>query len=513
MNATRKARRGWPNRFGALAAACLWWTGGAIANGQQAEPNEPAQTPVVGPAVDAADAVVLVVLGDTPARLKLRVTREGEAIQARWRRAFDALFSFHDADEDGWIDAEEAQFLPQPLELHRILAGQVSYGTPQHADWSAADADGDQRLGVQELTGLYGELLGAPVVGLGEFPFAESLNRSLIDALDANSDGRLTRAECVGADAVLKALDRNGDQLVGPGELAPGIAYPATAGTTMLPRRGSDEIETAFLKRFPLRRSGDRSPGGTLASRRQPGVSTKPAVTQWRVDVGGTAADTGRPHRMTVAGVRLELRTQPGRLPAAAARFRQHLRTVFRDADSNANDMLEAEETGNTQKPAARRLLREADRNRDGVLAWSELDRWGRTRELIAEAHVLLTVIDFGRGLFECLDADRDGGLSSRERRDAWRHFGEQGLTDGKHVRLDALPRQLLMTASAGHPKRFLAPYRTGPRWFRNLDRNGDGDVSAGEFIGPLTGFDALDSNADGLLSAGEATRSETVKR
>ncbi len=44
-----------------------------------------------------------------------------------------------------------------------------------------------------------------------------------------------------------------------------------------------------------------------------------------------------------------------------------------------------------------------------------------------------------------------------------------------------------------------------GPLWFRKMDRNGDGDVSRGEFLGTKAEFDAIDTDHDGLISLEEA--------
>ena len=43
------------------------------------------------------------------------------------------------------------------------------------------------------------------------------------------------------------------------------------------------------------------------------------------------------------------------------------------------------------------------------------------------------------------------------------------------------------------------------PAWFRAMDRNGDGVVSSGEFLGPPEVFRALDRDDDGVISAAEA--------
>jgi Ca2+-binding EF-hand superfamily protein len=456
--------------------------------------------------VAAAETIELTVVGDAPTQWTLRVTRDGESTQQRWQRVWRALFVFYDTDADGWLDEDEAQHLPHPLELHRILAGQFSYGTPLRADWSQADRNNDQRMDAEELGAFYGGgLLGEPVIGLGEFPFADLLNEALLQTLDTDGDGQLSRGECDAADAVLAPLDTNGDELVGPGELATGIAYPATAGTTMLPAGDGKAAKSGLLRRFPLRRRAmtqDKQPNQQTPAM---AASAEVPAAEWNIDVRGGATEPGRPQRLVIPGLRLQLSTRPGRLPGQLAAFRDQVESVFRDADADGNEELDADETGDTQKPAAERLLREADRNRDGVLARGELDAWLRTRERIADACVLLTVIDFGAGLFECLDVDHDGGLSPRERRNVWRRLVDAGHTRDNRVALEMLPRQLLATASAGHPKRFLAAQRSGPSWFRNMDRNGDGDVSADEFIGPLATFQQLDRNRDGLLDAAEA--------
>jgi Ca2+-binding EF-hand superfamily protein len=42
------------------------------------------------------------------------------------------------------------------------------------------------------------------------------------------------------------------------------------------------------------------------------------------------------------------------------------------------------------------------------------------------------------------------------------------------------------------------------PRWFRGMDANGDGEISAREFLGPAAKFRQLDANADGFVSTDE---------
>ncbi len=52
-----------------------------------------------------------------------------------------------------------------------------------------------------------------------------------------------------------------------------------------------------------------------------------------------------------------------------------------------------------------------------------------------------------------------------------------------------------------------------GPLWFRKMDRNGDGDVSATEFLGTREQFRRIDTDGDGLIDATEAERADKGSR
>jgi Ca2+-binding EF-hand superfamily protein len=150
------------------------------------------------------------------------------------------------------------------------------------------------------------------------------------------------------------------------------------------------------------------------------------------------------------------------------------------------------------------------DRDGDGRLTQSELDDWIGLREQIARGLVLLTLLDQGTGLFERLDADRDGALSARELRDAPKRIGDTGTPDlGAPPPARGLPpRRFNATLSSGHPLPATARApRAGPPWFLAMDRNGDGDVSRREFVGPVAAFATLDSDGDGLIGPDEAAR------
>ncbi len=132
---------------------------------------------------------------------------------------------------------------------------------------------------------------------------------------------------------------------------------------------------------------------------------------------------------------------------------------------------------------------------------------------MLAKGAVVIGVTDLGAGLFELPDADRDGALAPRELRSAADHVRAAGaVTDGA---LDParLPQHAVVTIGRGRPSPELpAPARSGPEWFRAMDRNGDGDVSAAAFLGAGAAFNRLDADGNGLLSPAEAARAAPKK-
>jgi hypothetical protein len=76
------------------------------------------------------------------------------------------------------------------------------------------------------------------------------------------------------------------------------------------------------------------------------------------------------------------------------------------------------------------------------------------------------------------------------------------------HVSADTIP-VVLPAASVPLPfarsKTKPGASQEAPAWFLWMDRNGDGDVSLREFLGPLELFRRLDRDGDGLISPQEA--------
>jgi Ca2+-binding EF-hand superfamily protein len=129
---------------------------------------------------------------------------------------------------------------------------------------------------------------------------------------------------------------------------------------------------------------------------------------------------------------------------------------------------------------------------------------------------------DSGRNVFEILDADRDRHLGRRELHNAAKHLKRFDHDGDGRVALAELPRTYELKvgrgAFSGRRGFDFASYDDPPRrragaqedvlsWFRHMDRNHDGDVSAREFLGTADEFRRLDTDRDGLLDPREAAK------
>jgi Ca2+-binding EF-hand superfamily protein len=164
-----------------------------------------------------------------------------------------------------------------------------------------------------------------------------------------------------------------------------------------------------------------------------------------------------------------------------------------------------------------------ADRDSNEKLTEKELSDFLDMAMSLHASQTRLTFADNGQSLFEMLDANRDGQLSIRELRTAWKRMepfdrDKKGAVDRKEI-----PRQYQLMVSQGGP--FVnqnaqaganfgvtvvqsLPSR-GPLWFRKMDVNNDGDVSEREFLGSKEDFKRINTSGDGLISVEEAEKAD----
>jgi Ca2+-binding EF-hand superfamily protein len=140
-------------------------------------------------------------------------------------------------------------------------------------------------------------------------------------------------------------------------------------------------------------------------------------------------------------------------------------------------------------------------------------------------------VTDQGRGLFDLVDANKDGKLVPREMRQMARLVDLLDRDGDGRISRDEIPHRYRMDVHSGPVQgnpaveaasvirmRILndqpsLPKVIGPLWFQKMDRNRDGEISHREFLGTEELFHKIDLNGDGFISFEEAKQADQLYR
>jgi Ca2+-binding EF-hand superfamily protein len=510
------------------------------------------------------DGLELVFLGDRQLlRLAVHVEIDGKLLAVVWDTALRRLFDYLDRNGDGKLDRKEAARAPSALRIRQLSWGYFS--TQQDTPIAWKEFAGDEALATisfERFAAYYRRHgLGLPMLAVGVEPPESPLTRALLRHLDRKGEGRVSRRDWEAAEQTLASLDLNEDEVISPDELVADVPYPSVQGTNLLTPAAQGQRPDALRERsllLPLPqgqgatwaeevvrrrdRNGDSKldrveaglPPATFAALDRDGdgfldaaelanwptlledrdlvirlgrLAEGQAALEWR-SAGKVLAQAlpGELLRADLAGTHLALGLGSPRVLTQFAGYRTAARQRFKEADGNGAGIVDSAEARRSTFAPLRTQFDLADRDQDGKLTAAEWDAWLDLQEALLAGQVVLSVVDQGRGLFEFLDADRDGRLSRRELRSAWQRLSAAGCVEGESVRLDRLPRQILAAVGVGTQRLPLTlTRRAGPAWFRAMDRNGDGDVSLREFLGPLKRFHELDTDGDGLISPEEA--------
>jgi Ca2+-binding EF-hand superfamily protein len=433
-----------------------------------------------------------------PARLRLEVTVGGRPPEAAWEAFLDRLFDHFDRNGDGSLSpAEASRVIPLPLPGGRSVA----------MDFARLDTDRDGRGSRAEFREFYRRAGFTPVVVVVVPPSAEGqrLSASLFRHLDRDGDGRLTRAELARAPALLRRLDEDDDEALTAAEICP----PDGPAPAVAPEPTGLRVEESSV------------PAATLR------LALGPSASLPLLGAGGTvfrATDRGPAgaFRFTVPGGVCSVTVPSGHAAIGTRAATSFYRAQFKAALGTRPAATKAELDQDPTLQVLAGLFEAADWDGDGRLTQAELDRFLGLVELGAGCLVVVAVDDRGHNLFELIDENGDGRLDLGELARAARLLPPDGTADSR--RPDTVPRQFRLSAAAGpvgprfgpvplgsRPRGPAAalppPPARGPKWFRAMDRNGDGFLSPQEFLGPPDLFRRLDADGDGRISAAEAER------
>ena len=138
----------------------------------------------------------------------------------------------------------------------------------------------------------------------------------------------------------------------------------------------------------------------------------------------------------------------------------------------------------------------------------------------MAQCQLLMSVDKKSQSLFRLLDVDSDRRLEPREllnpvaKMSTFDQNRDGILTEPEMKTVYELSFQLQAPSLFMDNLRLnqndrigpiLTPLTAGPEWFRQMDRNLDGDLTRREFLGPGNVFHQLDQDQDGLINAAEA--------
>ena len=199
----------------------------------------------------------------------------------------------------------------------------------------------------------------------------------------------------------------------------------------------------------------------------------------------------------------------------AAADFEAQAQQALMALDGDKNGYLESKEVPENAAPQLGRF-EAVDTDEDGKVYSGEIVAYLQQQQAGLRAQIHVRASDREDVLFSALDQNRDERLDAREIGEIGSRLALFDRSGDGLITTDELPESLLIGLARGSlenmdglftvpPLVAQAPAEDTPRWFTQMDANGDGAISRREFLGPPEKFQPLDTSGDELIDAVEA--------
>lgn len=488
---------------------------------------------------------MLLLLPDGPIHVRAWITDNGQPLAQVRRNYIDDLVASLDTDRDGKLGRNETMKHPLFVSGRRYENNKFLNSLRSNRPYT----DREIELAVDRVA-------GQPVAFRQNNAFAEQ-DLSVFRVLDQNESGLIDRAEMRLAPARIAERDSDFDQCITFNEFLEQPALmmadvvittvndsPPTSLHSELLRDASEPILAARLVRLydqdrdahlsqqelnwrPERIAKlDTDQDGRLSMQELGSIANAEPDIQLAVDLAKASSE---------AMQLVDQQQKDGEASAASLRFnrgnvmlsvgyryrdpveeaRRNAEAAFNAIDIDANGYLDREEIAEHQR-FERYLFDAMDEDDDDRVFAAEMMKYVVNYADAASTSCQATLVDAGNGFFQMLDANDDGRISIRELRRC-----EQRLVDASQdnaINPSQLAKSFRIEFERGGVSLFgrvdrtdtaapTVPLRSngGPIWFQRMDRNGDGDLTWDEFLGPREVFEQLDSDRDGLLDPAEA--------
>lgn len=503
----------------------------------------------------SADHIDIAILGGTcPLHIRLHMTVGNKPYADAWRASLERWFRFLDRNDDGILSETELELAPSAAALLQgMRQGNIVYATGLGIP---AGNFGEKRSArLEDLVAYYRANGAGPVAVTLSASMGDTVSDLLFGMLDKNKYGKISRAECEDAARLVKQLDADDDETVSLAEFSaaaavrsfggglrptpPGLTaqhvvlldQPASRSVLLnrYDRNGDGGLDAKELPLAPRHFARlDVNGDGTIDLQELEGLKNLPPDAEWSAAWPGPAAvgemmmskdnAPGHAERLAADDLDLQFIAVPRNPAARMASPAQFLMQTFKAADTANRGFVAVADLNAPQLRFLKQMARILDRDADERITQQEVQELVDLQNAGLDCHFTLSFADQGRALFAALDIDRDGRLSQRELRSAWKRLAALDKNGDDALAPEEISRQCTLVAGPSSQVALVRPgfnqtgipqprrYPPGtPNWFVKMDANADGEISPREFLGPTADFTRLDTDRDGFLSHREA--------